>query len=188
MKTENQSWLQSISRWKLEAADEDSSRYFFKLPDIDDVESGELCYVLGRKGAGKTAIAEHLRDKVGYNVFVRSLSFKNFPFNDLYKLDDKSYTSPSQYTTIWKFVIYSSICEMMAQNANIDSQVSGDLSKHFTLDVERALSQSIRMLSEGGGGFTLFGSGANANLKSVDVPNNATWQERSRILERLIEQ
>lgn len=188
MKNPNEEWLRSISRWKLEAAEENSSRYFYKMPSVAEVENGELCYVIGRKGAGKTAIAEHLKDQADYNIFVRSLSFKNFPFNDLYKLEDNSYTSPSQYTTIWKFVIYSSICEMMSQNANVDPQVSDDLAKHFTLDVERALSQSIRKISEGGGGFTLFGSGANGNLKSVDVPNNASWQERSRILEQLIEQ
>ena len=158
------------------------------MPNVSEVEDGELCYVIGRKGAGKTAIAEHLKDKADYNVFVRSLSFKNFPFNDLYKLEDKSYTSPSQYTTIWKFVIYSSICEMMSQNAKIDSQISGDLAKYFALDVERALSESIRKISEGGGGFTLFGNGANGSVKSVDIPNETSWQERSRILERLIEQ
>ncbi len=188
MANQNEDWLRSISRWKLEAAEENSSRYFYKLPNVGEVEDGDLCYVIGRKGAGKTAIAEHIKGKTAYNVFVRSLSFKNFPFNDLYKLEDKSYTSPSQYTTIWKFVIYSSICEMMSQNENIDSQVSHDLKKHFTLDVERALSQSIRKISEGGGGFTLFGGGANGTVKSVVVPNEASWQERSTILERIIEQ
>lgn len=188
LENQNEKWLRSISKWKLEAADENSSRYFYKLPSVDEVEDGELCYVIGRKGAGKTAIAEHLKDKADYNVFVRSLSFKNFPFNDLYKLEDNSYTSPSQYTTIWKFVIYSSICEMMSQNAKINPQVSGDLAKHFALDVERALSESIRKISEGGGGFTLFGNGASGSLKSIDIPNSTSWQERSRILERLIEQ
>lgn len=185
---QNEEWLRSISRWKLEAAEENTSRYFYKMPNVGEVENGELCYVIGRKGAGKTAIAEHLRERADYNVFVRSLSFKNFPFNDLYKLEDNSYTSPSQYTTIWKFVIYSSICEMMSENARVDPQISGDLAKHFALDVERALSQSIRKISEGGGGFTLFGNGANGTVKSVDIPNDASWQERSRILERLIEQ
>lgn len=188
MTNQNEAWLQAISRWKLEAADEDSSRYFYKIPAVNDLENGELCYVIGRKGSGKTAIAEHLRDKSDYNTFVRSLSFKNFPFNEIYKLDDHSYTSPSQYTTIWKFVIYSAICEMMAQNAKIDSWISGELSKHFSLDVERALSDSIRKLSEGSGGFTLFGNGATAGVKAVDIPNNASWQERARILERLIEE
>jgi hypothetical protein len=185
---QNGDWLQAISRWKLEAADEDSSKYFYKIPAVSDLESGELCYVIGRKGSGKTAIAEHLRDRSDYNTFVRSLSFKNFPFNELYKLEDSSYTSPSQYTTIWKFVIYSAICEMMAQNERVDPVISGELSKYFSLDVERALSDSIRKLSEGSGGFTLFGSGANGSVKAVDIPNDASWQVRARILERLIEE
>lgn len=100
-------WLKEIAEWQLEAADEDNNRYFYQLPGVSSLQAGERSYVLGRKGSGKTAVAEHVRGLVKHNVFVRSLSFKNFPFNELYKLDDKSYTSPSQYTTIWKYIIYS---------------------------------------------------------------------------------
>jgi energy-coupling factor transporter ATP-binding protein EcfA2 len=179
-------WLREIAGWKLEAADEDNSRYFYGLPGVSSVQSGDKCYVIGRKGSGKTAVAEHIRGLSGPRTFVRSLSFKNFPFNDLYKLEDKSFTNPSQYTTIWKHIIYSAICHMMSQNAAIDASISGELAKHFSIDVERALARSISKIGDRSGGFTLFGSGGNVGLKSVIVENNSSWQERTDILEQLI--
>jgi hypothetical protein len=113
------SLLGEIRSWKLEAKEEDNPRYFYPRPELSTLTSGENCYVIGRKGSGKTAIAEYIKGMSGYNVFVRMLSFKNFPFNDLYKLADQGYTSPSQYTTLWKYIIYSAICSMMADTYDI---------------------------------------------------------------------
>lgn len=93
-------WLKAIADWKLEAADEDNNRYFYAMPGVGSVQSGESSFVIGRKGSGKTAVAEYIRGLVGPKTFVRSLYFKSFPFNELYKLTDNSFTSPSQYTTI----------------------------------------------------------------------------------------
>lgn len=186
MASARREWLKEIADWKLEAADEDNGRYFYGLPGVSSVQSGESSYVLGRKGSGKTAVAEHVRGLADKNTFVRSLSFKNFPFNDLYNLTDTSFTSPSQYMTLWKYIIYSAICSMMADNELIDKSLSNELAKYFSIDVERGLARSISRISDLGGGFTLFGSGANASKKSIDVPNNASWQERTSILEDLI--
>lgn len=179
-------WLKEIASWQLEAADEDNKRYFYQLSGVTSLQEGEKSYVLGRKGSGKTAVAEHISGLKDYNVFVRSLSFKNFPFNELYKLDDSSYTSPSQYTTIWKYIIYSAICGMMADNSSVDSEISRELARYFAFDVERGLARSVSKITDRGGGFTLFGSGANAAIKTVVVENDASWQERADILESLI--
>lgn len=179
-------WLKEIAGWQLEAADEDNSRYFYQLPGVSSLQAGEKSSVLGRKGSGKTAVAEHVRGLHNHNVFIRSISFKNFPFNELYKLEDNSYTSPSQYTTIWKYIIYVSICGMMSDNAAIDPGVSGELSKYFAFDVERGLARSVSKITDRGGGFTLFGNGVNATQKKIVVENDASWQERSEILEGLI--
>lgn len=179
-------WLREISDWKLEAADEDTGRYFFGFPGVSAVQSGEKSYIIGRKGSGKTAVAEHVRSLTGPRTFVRSLYFKNFPFNDLYKMDDKSYTTPSQYKTLWKYIIYAAICSMMSENVSIDSPVARELTKHFALDVERGLARSLTKISDRSGGFTVLGTGATGAAKSVVVPNEASWQERVDILEEII--
>lgn len=180
-------WLREISDWKLEAADEDTGRYFFGFPGVTAVQSGEKSYVIGRKGSGKTAVAEHVRSLAGPRTFVRSLSFKNFPFNDLYKMEDKSYTTPSQYKTLWKHIIYSAICSMMAENQSIDTAATRELARHFALDVEKGLARSLTKISDRSGGFTVLGTGATGAAKSVVVPNEASWQERVDILEEVIQ-
>jgi cold shock CspA family protein len=106
--------INNISKlWRLEAKLEDS-KYFYNLPESDKILDGRKIFVIGRKGSGKSAICEHIINKSEYNLFSKKLSFKNFPFNELYSLENKkSYTEPNQYITLWKYLIYSTICQLM---------------------------------------------------------------------------
>jgi ABC-type dipeptide/oligopeptide/nickel transport system ATPase subunit len=122
--------------WKLEAKQENNSRYFFHIEESAKILNGERFYVIGRKGSGKSAIGEYILNlnkarQDNFNVFAEKLSFKNFPFNDLYALENSKYTHPNQYITIWKYIIYSSICRLMVQNQNIDAEVRKVLEKLY---------------------------------------------------------
>ena len=86
-----------VSKWKLEAAEEESKRYFFHLSEVNSLENGDNSIVIGRKGTGKTAICRYFEQNISYNRSTIKLSFKEFPFNLLYDLDDKDFTVPSQY-------------------------------------------------------------------------------------------
>lgn len=103
------------STWHLEAKQENEDLFFY-IDDVNSIKEGEKCYVIGRKGMGKTAISEYLYNQSSEHIFSERLSFKNFPFNLLYTLDNSNYTSPNQYITIWKYLIYNGICKMMAKN------------------------------------------------------------------------
>jgi len=116
--------FEEIEDWKLEAKLEDNERYYYHTREIAKIESGKKCYVIGRKGSGKTAISEHLHQKIDPKKFSKKLTFKNFPFADLYRYSNDSYNPPNQYITFWKYVIYSSIAQLMAKNENIDSILS----------------------------------------------------------------
>lgn len=181
-------WLREISRWRLEAAEEDSARYFYPVRGVDAVQSGISSYVIGRKGSGKTAVAEHISSLRDSNVFVRSLSFKNFPFNELYKLSDSGFRSPSQYTTIWKYIIYSAVCSLMAESAAIDPEVSKELSKYYTIDFERGLATTITRITDVSGGLRILGTGGDFDRKSTIVENPTSWPDRVHILEDIIVQ
>ena len=70
--------------------------------------TGDYSLVIGRKGTGKTAIAEFIcrAESKDLGTFKRDyqsqkLSFKNFPFNELYKLSDDRFTHPNQYITMY---------------------------------------------------------------------------------------
>ncbi|MGJ5009867.1 P-loop ATPase, Sll1717 family [Bradyrhizobium oligotrophicum] len=179
--------LAEIARWRLEAKEEDSTRYFYQLPDFSTIEDGSSCYVIGRKGAGKTAIAEHFKSLVSYDFFVRTLSFKNFPFNELYKLEDRKFTTPSQYTTIWKYIIYSALCNMMAMNERLDPKVTALLRDFFDFDLEKALAPSVARIIDGSFDLNIFGLGGKVGLKKGIEPNPHSWADRVDILERLID-
>lgn len=180
-------FFREMSSWQLEAKEEDNVRYFYPLPEITELESGTKCYVIGRKGSGKTAIAQHLRENRNYKTFIRNLSFKNFPFNELYKLEDGKFTTPSQYTTIWKYIIYGAICSMMAENESIDRKISGPLGSYFGIDFDRALASNLSKLGELSFGLNIMGSGAEFGKTSSHTQNFTPWPERVDILEKIID-
>src|SRR5262249_14452277 len=66
---------------------------------IEQLLSGKKYFVVGRKGTGKTAISEYIRKIQKHDVFSEKLTFKNFPFNELYSLSNNKYTMPNQYIT-----------------------------------------------------------------------------------------
>lgn len=104
--------------------------------------SNQKCYVIGRKGAGKSAICEYIVKQKSYNSFSVKLSFKNYPFNELYSLQNEKYTQPNQYITLWKYLIYSNICKMMVENENIENSVRVELEKLYPRNSLKLLSES----------------------------------------------
>jgi len=170
----------------LDARAEDSARYFFPVRDVGTVETGRRSYVIGRKGAGKTAVAEHIRAMKGPNTFIQSLSFGNFPFNALYKLRDEQFTSASQYTSIWKYLIYTAVCSKMASNPLVDPLVTKDLRRYFNIDLEHALKDSLARLTDRQAGVNFMGTGLTGTLKSVLTPNDTPWPQRVQALEDIV--
>jgi ABC-type dipeptide/oligopeptide/nickel transport system ATPase subunit len=140
------SLLRQVSEWKLEAKFEDNERYFFSMHEESQLLSGSKSFVIGRKGSGKTALSERIRlieSRDGGNCLSEKLSFKNFPFNELYALHNDSYTKPNQYITIWKYVIYSCICQMMLRDKTLDEDIRDTIKKIYGNDVRVGLKRLI---------------------------------------------
>ncbi|NWB14388.1 hypothetical protein HX819_08245 [Pseudomonas sp. D6002] len=92
--------LTEISTWKREAKSENNDRYFYHVKEVDQIAKGDKYFIIGRKGSGKTAISEFFNRQSKYNVFSEKLSFKNFPFNELYSRNNKKYTAPNEFISI----------------------------------------------------------------------------------------
>ncbi len=165
------------TNWKLEAKSEDVSRYFYHMNEVETIMAGSKNYVIGRKGTGKTAISEFILNKKGNDIFSEKLSFKNFPFNELYGLSNSKYTPPNQYITLWKYLIYSVICRLMLRNDNINSQVRESLSLSYTTDPITNLPVVIS-------------NWTNDNFKvpseAIQPTNNLSWIEKVNLLEGII--
>jgi len=126
--------LKEIAAWKREARAEDGNRYFWHVREVDEIERGEKHYVIGRKGSGKTAISEYFIRLNRPGVFSEKLTFKNFPFNELYEQKNRKYTTPNQFITLWKYLIYSTICRLMIKNESVDITVREQLSELYEND------------------------------------------------------
>ena len=174
-----------IETWRIEARQEPDNLFYY-IDRISELNAGDKCYVIGRKGMGKTAISEYLFNIADSCVFSERLSFKNFPFNYLYSLQNNLYTTPNQYISIWKYLIYNTVCKLMSQNNAIDTKVLSALQKIYQPDPIKALNRMVPKWTATDFGMELFGAGGNiggVQKKAEDL----TWIEKSDILEDIIE-
>jgi hypothetical protein len=187
MRKDAREQLAEIANWRLEAKEEDSARYFYAQPELSGVSSGRISYVIGRKGSGKTAVAEHINSLHGFDTAIQNLSFKSFPFNLLYDFEDRRFTTPSQYTTVWLYIIYCAICSMLSQNDTLAPKVVKELRSHFSPGFEAALAESRRIDSGNNFSFNLLNLlGASASTSAAQSSNELPLHRRVEILENLI--
>lgn len=177
--------LKEISKWKLEARLDDIRRYFFAIPELSDVTTGDASYVIGRKGTGKTALVQYMATEKSKDVYATKLTFKNFPFNELYKQANDVYRRPNQYITIWKLIIYSSVCRLMSQSGVIDPLLKKTIDKAFPVPSSDQLGTIIGQWISGDFGVTVLGTGVSAN-KWFQEKRQYTLQEKVENLEGFV--
>lgn len=181
--------MKSIAdNWKLDALQESTDRYFFNYNEVNAILNEEKCYVIGRKGMGKTAICQHIIANKSHDCFSEKLSFKNFPFNDLYALQNTQYTTQSEYITLWKYLIYTTICKLMSTNENIDSNARQELQKLYPQNDIKQLSRKIKEWTSLEFGATILGNGGSFQIDRTPVESKKqlTWIEKVDVLEDII--
>ncbi|MBF5038950.1 hypothetical protein INP77_05540 [Methylophilus sp. 13] len=179
----DQALISEISSWKREGKAEDNDRYFWHVKEVDQIAKGEKYFVIGRKGAGKTALSEYFNRQNKFDIFAEKLSFKNFPFNQLYSNKNLKYTAPNQYITLWKYLIYSTICRLMLKNEAVDSHIKNELSQLY--NDETSLGRRINKWIGKEFGISLFGLSLKITKKD-HIPED--WIEHVDLLEDLIMQ
>lgn len=175
------------NNWKLEAKLEES-KYFYHYNEVSTILDNKKCFIIGRKGTGKTAICNHIVNIRSYDCFSERLSFKNYPFYELYSLHNSKYTTPNQYITLWKYLIYSSVCKLMSENENIDSEVRTELLKIYPKNNIKQLARRVSEWTSAEFGLTVLGNGGNLKADRVLVDSQAelSWIDKVNILEDII--
>lgn len=161
--------------WNREAKREISDKYFYFFKEINQISSGKKCFVIGRKGSGKTAINEYIYNtNNNKTIFAKTLSFTDFPYNQLYRLKDTRYAQKSEYISIWKYIIFSSICEMMLENPLIDEDARTQLSLPYEKDLLTELPRKIEKWT--GSKFTIPNI-TNSEVETLDWTHKIYLQE-----------
>lgn len=89
--------------------DVDLQNYFFKLPEVQEITNSRAWLLLGRKGMGKTAIYEYLKnakikDLNGYNTICINFSDYPWPAHQLYK--ESLAGELSAYQKSWRYLFF----------------------------------------------------------------------------------
>ena len=174
-----------VQGWNVEAKLEDS-KYFFMYKEVHAILNNRKCYVIGRKGAGKSAICNYITNIKEYNVFSSKLSFKAFPFNSIYGLDDDSFQHPNQYITIWKYIIYSNVLKLMVKNHSVDSLIRSELEKIYP---KRSLKNLAREVSEWTSfefGIDVLGTGGSLKIDRNKHKGASNWKDYVDVMEDII--
>ena len=174
-----------VQGWNVEGKLEDP-KYFYSYESVEKILQNKKCYVIGRKGSGKSAICQHIYSLSDYNVFTSRLSFKNFPFNLMYEMEDRQFRHPNQYIKIWQYIIYSSILKMMAKNYSIDEKIREVLERIYKPSVEHSLSREISEWTSFQFGGEIAGTGGSAALSKTFRQGGMTWAERVDRMEDII--
>lgn len=111
-------------------SDRELMRYFVKTPLIDRVLRGGRWMVIGRKGTGKTAIYEYLRQatpsELGGNKTI-ALSFKDYPW-PIQRLYRESMESEiSSYQRSWRYIIIVKCLASLIEAAEKKGKLPSDL-------------------------------------------------------------
>ena len=180
----NYKYYNSIKdEWKLEAKQE-KAEYFYFVNEAEEILSGKKNMVIGRKGEGKTALAQYIYSQKSYNIFTEKMTFKNFPFNTIYKLTDDNFTRPNQYISIWKYLIYATICKKMINNEAIDIDIRNKLTKIFPTERKDRLSKLIERYTVRDFGLQIMSSGINIGREKKN--EEISWIEIIDIFENTI--
>jgi hypothetical protein len=92
--------------------------YFVPFPEFSSIRNGTYRYVIGRKGAGKTAIIERVRLETQDDplTFQSSLSLREFPVHEFRDLRDRNYRDKSQFVSAWTLLLFVEIAKLIARD------------------------------------------------------------------------
>lgn len=97
--------------------------YFYDHNEISEkVLEPTIFTVLGKKGTGKTLLAELLKKKStsDYNWFCKTESYKRFSLNELQALKNGT-ISTEEYIPIWKWIILIELSKLVLKNISLEN-------------------------------------------------------------------
>lgn len=183
--------LLAVRDWKLEAYYEDMSRLFYRFDGFDDILGGKYAFVVGRKGSGKSAIANYIASVQEFDQFVSKIDLSDFPHDEFDQVLGENAANSSAIISAWRFVLLDAVIEMMAHNENIGGEASRILEKIKPRSTESRLEQSYMSYSGGSIGLgiadnpIISGISAKIGTKSKHTDENR-FSKRMHAIEKFI--
>lgn len=173
--------------------DENLREYFFEFPRFNNLKNGTYRYVIGRKGTGKTAVIERIKQFAEDDplAFYSMLSLRDFPIQDLRSLRDASYRDKAQFVPIWQFLIYIEICKLILRDESISNIDTIKELKEF-LDINNLLnslgfSETVKNLKQTNSKLSILAKWIGAEKAKSDTKEQITSIHYNKIVKILEE-
>jgi len=169
--------------------------YFLDEDFWQKIVENDVFYVIGRKGTGKSALYQWIHEKQGENnIIVSNLSFQDFPFEKLLRLDDDNFAKPNQYQSIWRNIILIELCKIIvADENNIVNEDYKDIKKYLSFlygnDLKELHKQATQKVNKSTIGLSYTGSiNINKEAENTSIYNviNNNITDLNRNLEDII--
>jgi len=167
----------------------DFERYFYNYNRIyNDTVKREKFLVLGRKGTGKTILAEYIKKKHSqeepWKYTCDIISFKEFRFHELIELKNSD-IKPNEYISIWEWVILLIFGKNILNDESIaEHDLKTKLEKffadnHYSLDIDSKKIIELTKNSTISGNILRLLLGASSSTK-LSVPMYLNYLEDLR--------
>ncbi|HHK8544613.1 TPA: cold-shock protein [Vibrio parahaemolyticus] len=178
--------MEAISEWDRDAKEEDTNRYFCSFGYEKGIIKGKKSFIIARKGCGKTALALHLDSMNVPGKLSKYLTFKQFPFNELLIHSDSSYLSSGRFVTVWKYIIYSNICQLMLLNDNISQRARDLLKSVYERDFQDTINNNVRKWTGKKFGVSVLTNGFQYEESAQIVNEPDALPDKTYVLEKFI--
>lgn len=128
----------------------DFINYYFNYDNIYEKTLEPKTYlVLGKKGTGKTLLAEYIKKKAkdNYGWFCTISSYKSFRFHELRTLASRD-IKPNEYMSIWEWILLMEISKLLLNDEELLETEEGEKLSRFIKNNYGSLSLDMNKVVE----------------------------------------
>jgi hypothetical protein len=151
--------IENVSRWKQSPRSDEPHSRFYEFEGFSSLLHNDTNIVVGRKGAGKTAIARHIAATHSESRLTKILNFTDFPFNKLKQYGRSDALNSAKYVDFWKYLTLTAICELIAKDPDSNMKDKQDISKIFQDDTKFAFNDTAQAHADRSFSINILGTG-----------------------------
>ncbi|WP_414897719.1 P-loop ATPase, Sll1717 family [Rhodovulum sp. YEN HP10] len=138
----NRLFFSTASQWKIYPTPGKMDKLFYPTAALERAILQRFGLLIGRKGTGKTAFAQHLIDKSPSAT--RLINFGKFPFSDMKQNREEGIIDNFSFVNTWKTIILNAFIEFLAEAEGFDPLYERKLKKLLKIDPNLALEPAAR--------------------------------------------